>query len=160
MWSKSNICFTTISDPEQPCMCCFGWIQWQLFKCFYWLYFCFLRDIILKEDGNNNKCKQSIIFKLVSYCFEETIGFEVKASFVSRPISRLIRWYNKRILIKGYSVPRDFSWIENYKLSKPILKILPVFRKFFLGNNLPKQYALNSFSDYLMHQNFKYFLQN
>ena len=22
--SKLNICFTTISDPEQPCMCCFG----------------------------------------------------------------------------------------------------------------------------------------
>ena len=98
LWSKSNICFTTISDPEQPCMCCFGWIQWQLFKCFYWLYFCFLRDIILKEDGNNNKCKQSIIFKLVSYCFEETIGFEVKASFVSRPISRLIRWYNNQVV--------------------------------------------------------------
>ena len=26
------------------------------------------------------------------------------------------RWYNKRILRKGYSVLRDFSWIENYKL--------------------------------------------
>ena len=28
----------------------------------------------------------------------------------------LIRWYNKRIFIKGYSVPREFSGIENYKL--------------------------------------------
>ena len=27
--------------------------------------------------------------------FEETIGFNVKASFASRPVSRLIRWYNK-----------------------------------------------------------------
>ena len=26
---------------------------------------------------------------------EETIGFDVKASFASRPLSRLIRWYNK-----------------------------------------------------------------
>ena len=60
---------------------------------------------------------QFVIFKPLSHCFEETIGFDVKASFASRPVSRLISWYNKRILIKGYSVPRDFSWIENYKLN-------------------------------------------
>ena len=65
---------------------------------------------------------QFVIFKWLSHCFEETIGFDVKASFASRPLSHLIRWYNKtrwsnkRILIKGYSVPWDFSWIENYKL--------------------------------------------
>ena len=46
------------------------------------------------------------------------------ASFSSRPVSRLICWvdnqviYNKRILIKGYSVPQDFSWIEDYKLKR------------------------------------------
>ena len=56
------------------------------------------------------------IFKPLSYCFEETIGFNVKVSFASRLLSRQIRWYIKRILRKGYSVPRDFSWIENYKL--------------------------------------------
>ena len=38
---------------------------------------------------------QLVIFKSLSYCFEEAIGFDVKASFVSRPLSRLIRWYNK-----------------------------------------------------------------
>ena len=31
----------------------------------------------------------------LSLCFEETIGFYVKATFTSRPLSRLIRWYNK-----------------------------------------------------------------
>ena len=36
-----------------------------------------------------------------------------KASSVA---SHQTRWHNKRILRKGYSVPRDFSWIENYKL--------------------------------------------
>ena len=36
-----------------------------------------------------------VIFKSLSCCFEETIGLDVKASFVSRPMSRLIRWYNK-----------------------------------------------------------------
>ena len=29
--------------------------------------------------------------------------------------------YNKRNLIKGYSVPREFSWIENYKLFDNII---------------------------------------
>ena len=34
---------------------------------------------------------QFVIFKPLSYCFEERIGFDVKASFASRPESRLIR---------------------------------------------------------------------
>ena len=36
-----------------------------------------------------------VIFKQLSYCFEETIEFDVKALFASRPASRPIRWYNK-----------------------------------------------------------------
>ena len=32
---------------------------------------------------------QFVIFNKLSYCFEETIGFDVKASFASRPKSRL-----------------------------------------------------------------------
>ena len=65
---------------------------------------------------------QFVIFNPLSYCFKEIIGFDVKASFANRPVSHLIRWYNKtrwynnRILRKGYSVAGDFSWIENYKL--------------------------------------------
>ena len=38
---------------------------------------------------------QFVIFKPLSHCFEETIRFDVKASFASRPVLRLIRWYNK-----------------------------------------------------------------
>ena len=34
---------------------------------------------------------QFVIFKPLSYCFQETIVFDVKASFASRPESRLIR---------------------------------------------------------------------
>ena len=34
---------------------------------------------------------QFVIFKPLSNCFEETIGLDVKASFVNHPISRLIR---------------------------------------------------------------------
>ena len=52
---------------------------------------------------------------MLSYCFEGTLGFDVKALFASYPVSRVIGWYNEGTLIKDYSVPRDFSWIENYK---------------------------------------------
>ena len=33
---------------------------------------------------------QFVIFKPLSYCFEETKGFDVKALFASRPMPRLI----------------------------------------------------------------------
>ena len=32
-----------------------------------------------------------LVFTLLSYCFEEAIDFEVKASFARRPVSRLIK---------------------------------------------------------------------
>ena len=34
---------------------------------------------------------QFVIFKQLSYCFEEIVRFDVKASFASRPVSRLIK---------------------------------------------------------------------
>ena len=34
---------------------------------------------------------QFVIFKPLSCCFEETIGFDVMASFASRPLSPIIR---------------------------------------------------------------------
>ena len=40
---------------------------------------------------------QFAIFKPLSYRFRETIGFDVKSSFESRPVSRLIRWYNNPV---------------------------------------------------------------
>ena len=36
---------------------------------------------------NRPKCR----FQALSYCFEETIGFNVKASFAKPPVSRLIK---------------------------------------------------------------------
>ena len=38
---------------------------------------------------------QFVIFKPLSYCFEERTGFDAKASLASRLESRLIRWYNE-----------------------------------------------------------------
>ena len=50
------------------------------------LFLRFLENLV--EYG----CKtQFVIFKLLSYCFEETKGSDVKASFASRSESRLIR---------------------------------------------------------------------
>ena len=40
------------------------------------------------------------------------------SSVASNQMIYKTRWYNKRIFIKGYSVPREFSWIENYKLTR------------------------------------------
>ena len=36
-----------------------------------------------------------MFFKQLSYCFEKTIGVDIKALSASRTVSRLIRWYNK-----------------------------------------------------------------
>ena len=41
---------------------------------------------------------QFVIFKPLSYCFEDTIGFDVNTSFASRPVSRLISWYNNQVM--------------------------------------------------------------
>ena len=38
--------------------------------------------------------KQFVIFNSLSYCFEDTIRFDVKVTFTSRPVLRLIRWCN------------------------------------------------------------------
>ena len=48
-------------------------------------------DMILKMPFR----RQFLLFKPLHYCFQETIGFNVKALFTSRPASRLIRFYNK-----------------------------------------------------------------
>ena len=37
---------------------------------------------------------QFVIFNPLGYYFEGTIGFDVKALFASRPLSRLFKWYN------------------------------------------------------------------
>ena len=44
---------------------------------------------------NSQICADILYGWPLSYYFEETIGFDVKASFASCPVSRLISWYNK-----------------------------------------------------------------
>ena len=52
---------------------------------------------------------QFVIFKPLSYCFKETIWFEVKASLASRPMSRLISWYNNQVIKQKNFDKRLFS---------------------------------------------------
>ena len=52
---------------------------------------------------------QFVIFKPWSYCFEETTGFDVKALFASRPVSRLISWYNNQMIKQKNFDKRLFS---------------------------------------------------
>ena len=72
-----------------------------LFFCEYFMFFLFLQNtsgwLLLKltQYFFLEHFSQFVILKPLSYCFEEAIRFEVKVSFASRPVSHLIRWFNK-----------------------------------------------------------------
>ena len=59
-------------------------------------------DVLIGVDYYYSSILQFVIFKPLSYCFEKTMGFDVNASFASRPESRLIRWYNEPGDIKEF----------------------------------------------------------
>ena len=73
---------------------------------------------------------QFVIFKPLSYCFEEAIGFDVKTSFANRSVVRLISWYNK---------PSD--------ITKEFRKKAIQFHRTFHGlkiTNCPKRYQVSN----------------
>ena len=88
---------------------------------------------------------QFVIFKPLSYCFEEAIGFDLKASFASRPMLRLISWYSKPGDItkeyweKAIQFRGNFHWLKitnwttNFEAldSRYLRAFLPIFRKTF-----------------------------
>ena len=58
-------------------------------------------------------------------------GLVCKSSTVaSNQVIQQTTWYNKRILRKGYSIPWDFSSIENYQLHKTFCILSPLIPKF------------------------------
>ena len=77
-----HVTFSSITYLLNMSFFCIGSISW----------YCFI--VLLFHCSSHVPLFQFVIFKPLSHCFEETIGFNVK----------------------GYSVPRDLSWIENYKL--------------------------------------------
>ena len=62
---------------------------------------------------------QFVVFKQLSYCFKETIGFDKKTSFARPPMSLLIKSgdITKGISVIDYSISLEFLWIENGKLN-------------------------------------------
>ena len=65
---------------------------------FYWVYFCFPHDIILKEDGNNIKCKQTPchsrpskpILKILSIYRKNILGKQPSLAICSEYVFRLL----------------------------------------------------------------------
>ena len=57
----------------------------------------------------SERVNQFAIFKQLSCCFEETIGFDVKASFASRPVLHLISWYNNQVIQQNNFDKKLFS---------------------------------------------------
>ena len=67
------------------------------------------KTLTLRKTKKAQVAVQFVIFKLLTFCFFETIGFDVEVSFVSRPLSRLIRLF----ICKGLDVDDDdelFLW--------------------------------------------------
>ena len=52
---------------------------------------------LLKEDGRDRSVSvyHFVIFKTIRYYFEETIRFDIQASFAKGPVSRLIKLGDK-----------------------------------------------------------------
>ena len=78
---KLNICFRTISNPEQPCMCYFGWIQWQPFKCFllsvFVFFITFLKKMGIILSASKPHCHSRLsepILKILSIYRENILG--------------------------------------------------------------------------------------
>ena len=69
-------------------------INVNIIKCYIIIYN-LLQRLGKRRLNFNIWLVQFVIFKPLSYCFKETIGFDVKALFTTRPVLRLIRWYNK-----------------------------------------------------------------
>ena len=63
----------------------------------------------ITESKGSISSYQFVIFKPLSFCFEETIWFDVKVSIASRPVSRLIRWYNNQVIWQKNFDKRLFS---------------------------------------------------
>ena len=96
----------------------------------------------------NTMLNQFVIFKpLLSYCFEETIGFDVKASFTSRPVSHLISWYSNQVIQQNNFDKRLFSstglvmdWESNWNSG-----FYKIFMRIYFRREIKRDIAHTSF---------------
>ena len=56
-----------------------------------WLHYRKIENTVTAKELERSKHSFLKIFRLLNYCVEETTGFHVKASFVSCPVSRLVK---------------------------------------------------------------------
>ena len=56
-----------------------------------WLHYRKIENTVMAKGTRKIKIYFFVIFRLLSYCVEETIVFDVRALFVSRPVSRLVK---------------------------------------------------------------------
>ena len=76
----------TISDSEQPCKCCFGWTQWQPFKCFFIeRMFVFFITLLLKKMGILNR-----FWKFYPFIEKKVLGKQLSKGLYSKYIFRLL----------------------------------------------------------------------
>ena len=80
----------------------------------------------------SERVNQFAIFKQLSCCFEETIGFDVKASFASRPVLHLISWYNNQVIQQNNFVKKLFSSTGLFIVWK-LQTVMALFFFFFSG---------------------------
>ena len=61
--------------------------------CFYYLFMLFIlfASVAFTKYLIKFSCFQFVVFKLVSYCFEETIGHDTKALFTRPLLSHIIK---------------------------------------------------------------------
>ena len=70
---------------------CLPWLNSAEYKVYQDFTHFYELDIVKSTAMFRIITDQFVIFNSLSYCFEEMIGFDVKTSFVSRSVSRLIR---------------------------------------------------------------------
>ena len=56
-----------------------------------WLHYRKIENTVMVKELERLRYSFFVIFRLLSYCVEETIEFDVKTSFVSRPVSCLVK---------------------------------------------------------------------
>ena len=93
----------------------------------------------------NIQLTQFVIFEPLSYCFEETIKFDVKVSYASCLLSRLIKWYNK----PGDATKEFWEKVIQFHGTFHGLKITNWIRAKWTQTGLKSQTALKSRSVYM-----------
>ena len=142
MWIKVHICFMTISDSEQPCKCCFGWTQWQPFKCFFIeRMFVFFITLLLKKMGILNR-----FWKFYPFIEKKVLGKQLSQGLYSKYIFRLLHGPKFQICFAELNM-----MVKVVKLFSGVLKAAPMN---FIGKRLYRNLIFSNVSTYKLKKDF------